>query len=86
MRRFKASRETIQVIDQICAQEPDLPLLRYIVEQIEQYMAVESVLEEQYKAIESAVKDGLERETTQIPDNVVQNGNRRNNNKHIMRN
>lgn len=46
MRRFKASRETIQVIDRIFALEPELPLLRYIAEQSEQYMAVESVLEE----------------------------------------
>lgn len=36
--------------------------MKYISEQIEQYMAIERILEEEYMAIESAVED--EPETT----------------------
>lgn len=74
MCRLHATRDAIRVCDQILAQEPELPLMKYISVQIEQYIAVESVWKEDDRAIESTTEDAPMHETTHNPVNVMPNG------------
>lgn len=45
MRRFSASIENLQALDRVMTEQPQLPLLAYSREQIDQYMAIESAVE-----------------------------------------
>lgn len=74
LRRLQATRDAYRVLDQVLAEVPELPLKKYLSEQIEQYMAVESVMDEEDRAIESAIEDAPVEETTHNSANVVQNG------------
>lgn len=45
-------------MDRILERCPELPLLRYVAEQVEQYMAVESAVEAKYMAAKSEDEEG----------------------------
>lgn len=46
MQRFWASIENLQALRRVMAEQPQLPLLAYLREQIDQYMATESAAED----------------------------------------
>ncbi|KAI8552672.1 hypothetical protein RHMOL_Rhmol06G0284400 [Rhododendron molle] len=74
MRRLHATRDAIQVCDQILAQKPELPLMNYISEKIGQYMASESAWEEEYLAKDSAMDQAMVHNTTNDLANMVLDG------------
>lgn len=74
LRRLQETRDGCRVLKEALAEAPELPMMKYLDDKIQEYMAVESAIDEGDMASSSAMGDELVQETTENITNVVQNG------------
>lgn len=70
LRRLQATRDRCQVLEQVLAETPELPMVRYLDEKIQQYMAGESAVDEGNRLIAGAMGDQLMQETAEDMGNL----------------
>ncbi|KAI8530779.1 hypothetical protein RHMOL_Rhmol11G0085700 [Rhododendron molle] len=70
LRRVQATRDGCRVLEEVLAKEPELPMIKYLDDKIQEYMAVESAFDEGDRARLSARGDELVQETTENTANV----------------
>lgn len=74
LRQLQEMRDGCRVLKEALAEAPELPMMKYLDDKIQEYMAVESAIDEGHRASSSAMGDELVQETTENITNVVQNG------------
>ncbi|KAI8558203.1 hypothetical protein RHMOL_Rhmol04G0071800 [Rhododendron molle] len=73
-RRLQEIRDGCRVLGQVLSEAPELPLVKYLDEKIQQYMAVESVIDEENEARMSTMEDEPVAVRTENSTDLVQNG------------